>query len=125
MKIIARDARDLNQSTNRNKVGGLSGKPIFNNSTKLLKKIFNYTEGRIPLVGVGGVSNGKECYEKIKSGASLVQLYTSLVYNGPNSIKNIKKDLINCLINDGHKNIKDAVGIETWINQLILKEFQQ
>ena len=72
--------------------------------------MYSLTNGQIPLIGVGGISNGIECYEKIKAGASLVQLYTSLVYQGPSLINKIKKELLNCLITDGYKNIKDVVG---------------
>ena len=76
-------------SANKNEVGGLSGRPIFLDSTIMLKKMYSLTNGQIPLIGVGGVSNGYECYEKIKAGASLVQLYTALVYHGPKIINNI------------------------------------
>ena len=68
------------KSIAKNEIGGLSGKPLFLKSTLMLKKMFALTNGQIPLIGVGGISNGLECYEKIKSGASLVQLYTALIY---------------------------------------------
>ena len=79
--------------------------------TIMLKKIYTLTNGQIPLIGVGGISNGIDCYEKIKAGASLVQIYTSLVYKGPNLINQIKKELLNCILTDGYKNIKEVVGI--------------
>ena len=72
--------------------------------------MFALTNGQIPLIGVGGISNGLECYEKIKSGASLVQLYTALVFKGPNIIPEILIDLVNLLKTDGYKNIRDIVG---------------
>ena len=96
----------------RNEIGGLSGKPLFLNSTLLLKKMYNFTNGRIPLIGVGGISNGIECYEKIKSGASLVQLYTALVYQGPSIIDKIKNEILSCLKIDGFQNIKEVIGID-------------
>ena len=99
-------------SSYKSEIGGLSGKPLFIKSTILLKKMYNLTNGQIPLIGVGGISNGIECYEKIKAGASLVQLYSSLVYQGPSIIPKIKKELLSCLLTDGYKNIKDAVGKE-------------
>ena len=68
------------------------------------------TNGQIPLIGVGGISNGAEFYEKIKSGASLAQLYTSLVFQGPKIIQLIKQEVLSCLKTDGYKNIKDAIG---------------
>ena len=67
-------------SVNKGKKGGLSGKPLYDNSNIILKKMYELTNGQIPLIGVGGISSGKDCYEKIKSGASLVQLYLSLIH---------------------------------------------
>ena len=96
----------------RKEIGGLSGKPLFIQSTLLLKKMYNLTNGQIPLIGVGGVSNGIECYEKIKSGASLVQLYTSLIFQGPRIVQDIKEELLLCLKTDGFKNVKEAIGID-------------
>jgi len=94
----------------KNEIGGLSGKPLFLKSTLILKKMYKLTNGQIPLIGVGGVSNGLECYEKIKSGASLVQLYSALTYEGPPIIIKILSELINLLKTDGYKNIKEAIG---------------
>ena len=90
--------------------GGLSGKPLFSISNDIQKKIYNLTNGQIPLIGVGGISNGNECYEKIKSGASLVQLYTSLVYSGPLVVKKIKNELKYLIKTDGYKNVSEAIG---------------
>ena len=105
----------INRSKNliseyQNKVGGLSGKPLFKDSTLILRKMYIYTNGQIPLIGVGGISNASECYEKIKSGASLTQLYTSLVFKGPKVVMDIKKELSHLIKTDGYKNIKDVVG---------------
>ena len=72
--------------------------------------MYIYTNGQIPLIGVGGISNASECYEKIKSGASLTQLYTSLVFKGPKVVMDIKKELSHLIKTDGYKNIKDVVG---------------
>ena len=94
----------------KNEIGGLSGKPLFLKSTLILKKMYKLTNGQIPLIGVGGVSNGLECYEKIKSGASLVQLYSALTYEGPSIILKILSELINLLKTDGYQNIKEAIG---------------
>ena len=94
----------------RNEVGGLSGKPVFLDSTLILKKMYSLTNGQIPIIGVGGISNGNECYEKIKAGASLVQLYTALVYQGPKVIGKIIKELNGLVLTDGYKNISEAVG---------------
>jgi len=97
-------------SKSKNEIGGLSGKPLFLKSTLMLKKIYDLTNGQIPLIGVGGVSNGQECYEKIKSGASLVQIYSALTYQGPGIIKLILIELLNILKTNGYKNIKDIIG---------------
>ena len=100
------------RSSNKKEIGGLSGNPLFLPSTLMLKKMYSLTNGQIPLIGVGGVSNGLECYEKIKSGANLVQLYTALTFKGPKIINKILLELITLLKTDGYKNIKEAVGKE-------------
>ena len=97
-------------SINKEKKGGLSGKPLYDNSNLVLKKMYELTNGQIPLIGVGGISSGRDCYEKIKSGASLVQLYTALVYYGPNLINNMKGDLIDLIKTDGYKNVSEVIG---------------
>ncbi len=97
-------------SVNKEKKGGLSGKPLYDNSNIILKKMYELTNGQIPLIGVGGISSGKDCYEKIKSGASLVQLYTALVYSGPNLINRMKSDLIDLIKTDGYKNVSEVIG---------------
>ena len=97
----------------KNELGGLSGKPIFIDSTIILKKMYSLTNGQIPLIGVGGVSNGYECYEKIKAGACLVQLYTALTFPGPKIIKNILTELNGLVLTDGYKNISEVVGRST------------
>ena len=98
------------KSNTKNEIGGLSGKPLFLKSTLVLKKMYNLTNGQIPIIGVGGISNAYECYEKIKSGASLVQIYTALAYLGPSIINKILLDLISLLKTDGFKNIKEVIG---------------
>ena len=95
-------------SSFKNKKGGLSGKPLFKSSNNTLRKIYSLTNGQIPLIGVGGISS--DCYEKIKSGASLIQLYTSLVYSGPKMIFRIKSELIDLIKTEGYKNITEVIG---------------
>ena len=99
-------------STDNLEKGGLSGKPIFDISTKQLRMAYKYTNGKIHLIGVGGVDSAEKAYEKIKNGASLIQLYTGLVYNGPNLIKDINEDLSSLIERDGYSNISEAVGAE-------------
>ena len=90
--------------------GGLSGEPLQQISTNMIKKFYKQLNGKIPIIGVGGVNSGKSAYEKIIAGASLLQLYTGLVYKGPSIVKNIKKELIQILKIEGLNNIKDAIG---------------
>lgn len=92
--------------------GGLSGKPLFAMSTAVLREMYSLTKGSIPLVGVGGVSNGREAYEKIRAGASLVELYTSLSYQGPSVVPRVKKELAACLHADGFSSIQEAIGAD-------------
>ena len=107
-------------SSSKNEIGGLSGKPLFIKSTLVLKKMYSLTNGQIPLIGVGGISNGVECYEKIKAGASLVQLYTALAYQGPMIIKKVKNEILSCLNTDGFKNIK-----EVWRRLKNIQEYKE
>ena len=94
----------------KNEIGGLSGKPIFVNSTLMLKKMYSLTNGQIPLIGVGGITNAYECFEKIKAGASLIQIYTALTYSGPEIVNKILFDMNNILKTNGLNNIKEAIG---------------
>ncbi|XP_010249462.1 PREDICTED: dihydroorotate dehydrogenase (quinone), mitochondrial [Nelumbo nucifera] len=92
--------------------GGLSGNPLFNLSTNILKEMYLLTRGKIPLIGCGGISSGEDAYQKIRAGATLVQLYTSFAYGGPALIPQIKADLAQCLERDGFKSIQEAVGAD-------------
>ncbi|CAG9460205.1 unnamed protein product [Pedinophyceae sp. YPF-701] len=92
--------------------GGLSGKPLFAMSTKVLGEMYQLTQGKIPLVGVGGVSSGADAYAKIRAGASLVELYTALAYEGPVLVPRIKRELAECLERDGFAAVGDAVGAD-------------
>ncbi len=111
--ILTNTTVDRNQkliSKFKYKTGGLSGKPLYEKSNTILKKMYNLTNGQIPLIGAGGVSNGIDCYNKMKSGASLIQLYTALIYSGPTLISQINKDLIDLIRTDGYKNISEVIG---------------
>jgi dihydroorotate dehydrogenase len=92
--------------------GGLSGRPLFGPSTVLLREFHDLTAGRVPLVGVGGVASGADAYAKIRAGASLVQLYTALIYEGPGLVGRIKRDLAARLHADGFVSVADAVGAD-------------
>ena len=92
--------------------GGLSGRPLFAPSTALLGEIYRLTEGKIPLVGVGGIASAEDAYAKIRAGASLVQLYTALVFEGPALVGRIKRGLAELLRRDGFTSIAGAVGAD-------------
>lgn len=92
--------------------GGLSGQPVFEKSTVVLKRFYQLTKGEIPLVGVGGVSSGAQAYAKIKAGASLVQLYTGLVFKGPSLPRDICREMDDLLRADGYGHLSEAVGVD-------------
>jgi len=102
--------RDNLKSEAKKEEGGLSGEPLQKASTNMIKKFYKQLNGKIPIIGVGGVNSGKSAYEKIIAGASLLQLYTGFVYRGPSTAKNIKKELIKILKTEGVKNIQEVVG---------------
>ncbi len=97
-------------SKSRGEMGGLSGAPLMASSTEVLSQMYRYTDGKIPLIGVGGIASGRDAYEKIRAGASLVQLYSMLVYGGTGLLVKIKRELTECLKADGYSTIEQAVG---------------
>jgi dihydroorotate dehydrogenase len=107
---IARPA-DL-KGRHRGETGGLSGRPLFETATQVLADLYRLTGGAIPLIGVGGVASGADAYCKIRAGASLVQLYTALVYHGPALVGRIKRDLAALLRRDGFTQVAQAVGAD-------------
>lgn len=100
------------QSRHRNEKGGLSGKPLFAPSTQMLAEIYQLTQGKIPLIGVGGIASAEDAYAKIRAGASLVQLYSALVYQGFGLVTQINQALPALLAKDGFATISDAIGID-------------
>ena len=98
------------QSGAREQQGGLSGRPLFGPSTRLLAQVRLLTEGTIPLIGVGGIASGVDAYEKICAGASAVQLYTALIYAGTELVTHIKHDLAALVRRDGFTALSQAVG---------------
>ncbi len=95
-----------------NETGGLSGPFVRNKSTAMIRTFYRLTQGRLPIIGVGGISSGLDAYEKIRAGACLIQLYSALVFEGPALIGRIKRDLGALLARDGFKNITDAIGVD-------------
>jgi dihydroorotate dehydrogenase len=92
--------------------GGLSGKPLFNLSTSCLAAMYRLTQGRIPIIGCGGIASGADAYAKIRAGASLVQLYSALVFHGPGLVGRIKGELAAKLRADGFGSVREAVGAD-------------
>jgi dihydroorotate dehydrogenase len=90
--------------------GGLSGRPLFAPSTAVLADIYRRTQGRVPLIGVGGIASAADAYAKIRAGASLIQLYTALVFDGPALVGRIKQELAALLRRDGFASIGEAIG---------------
>jgi dihydroorotate dehydrogenase len=103
--------RDLNLKSPKSiEIGGLSGKPLFEKSNEVLRNFYRLTEGRIPLIGVGGISSAQDAYIKIKNGASLIQIYSAFIYQGFSLVEKIKKQLSENIKKDGFKNISEAIG---------------
>ena len=90
----------------------MSGAPLFELSTRVLAEVYKLTEGTIPLIGVGGIGSGADAYAKIRAGASLVQLYSALVFEGPGLVNTIKQDLAKLLKRDGFSSVAAAVGAD-------------
>jgi dihydroorotate dehydrogenase len=103
-------ARPPLKGSDAQETGGLSGAPLFQPSTEILRQMRARLPGSIALIGVGGISSGRDAYEKILAGASLVQLYTALVYQGPGLVGRIKRDLLTCLARDGFSSVAAAIG---------------
>jgi dihydroorotate dehydrogenase len=103
-------ARPTLRSANAAETGGLSGRPLLAPSTRVLGAMHQRLNGAVTLVGVGGIASGEDVYAKIRAGASLVQLYTALAYDGPGLVARIRRELLVCLARDGFANVTEAVG---------------
>jgi len=102
--------RDKLNNINKLEKGGLSGKPLYQVSNNIISKFYKLLGNKIKIIGVGGADSGEAVFEKIIRGASLVQLYTGMVYKGPGIASSISSELIDILKNKGFKNISEAVG---------------
>jgi len=98
-------------SSNKGETGGLSGKPLMELSTFVLADFYRLTEGKVPLIGCGGVTCGSDAYQKIINGASLVQFYSAMVYQGPGMAKRVAQELAECLREGGYSSVEEAVGV--------------
>lgn len=97
-------------SDKKNEIGGLSGLPLTDRSTELIGEMYRITGGKIPIIGVGGIFSGRDAFDKILAGASVVQIYSSFVYHGPPIVSKIKKELDCLLKENGYGNVAEAVG---------------
>jgi len=103
------------------KKGGISGKPLAKRSYEVLRLVANEVFGKVPIISVGGIDSAEEAYKRIKAGASLLQIYTAIIYKGPGIIKEINEGLIKLLKEDGYSHISEAVGVDI-PKKLTLKE---
>ena len=102
--------REKLEDVTKHQKGGLSGKPLEEISNKLIGKFYKLLKGKIEIIGVGGVDSGESAYRKFTAGASFVQLYTGMVFQGPSIVRKIKKELKKILINEGVKSFKEIIG---------------
>jgi dihydroorotate dehydrogenase len=105
--------RDHLKSVHQNEQGGLSGKPLKSRATEVIRLIYSVTQGRVPIIGCGGVMNADDAYEKLRAGANLVQIYTGFVYKGPGLIREIVEGLDMRIRQDGFESIKEVIGRDT------------
>lgn len=110
--ILRPETNDPRLKTAYAEAGGLSGKPLRQRSTEIIRHIFRQTAGKLPVVGVGGISSTDDAWEKIAAGATLLQIYTSLVFEGPALTKKIVAGLIQRMQKEGVRNLKDLIGAE-------------
>ncbi|MCS1352209.1 quinone-dependent dihydroorotate dehydrogenase [Mechercharimyces sp. CAU 1602] len=96
----------------RSEQGGLSGRPLAERSTKMIRAIAQQSEGRVPIIGVGGIFTGQDAYDKIRAGAHLVQVYTSMIYRGPTIARLINQELLTLIARDGLSSINEAIGAD-------------
>ena len=112
--IIISNTTDKNRENltgkHKSETGGLSGEPLNKISNNLIRKFYKEIKGKIEIIGVGGINSGMTAYEKLKSGANLLQLYTGMVYEGPGIVKKIKTELIDILEKEKIKNVSEIVG---------------
>ena len=101
------------KSSQKIEQGGLSGKPLKARITEVIRTLFKELGKEVTIIGVGGIFNGEDAYEKIRAGAAAVQIYTALIYEGPGLVRRIKRELSQLLEQDSIKNVADAVGFDS------------
>lgn len=107
---LSRDA--VKGHAHAEQAGGLSGRPMTERATAWIREIYQEVGSQVPIIGVGGIFNGEDAYRKIRAGASLIQVYTGMIYEGPGIAKKINKQLVRLLEQDGFAHLKDAIGVD-------------
>ncbi|KQX47014.1 MULTISPECIES: quinone-dependent dihydroorotate dehydrogenase [unclassified Paenibacillus] len=97
---------------NREQAGGLSGKPLTQRTTEVIRRVYQLTEGKLPIIGSGGIFTAQDAYDKIRAGASLVEVYTGFIYEGPGMLTSLNKGLQDLLRRDGYTHISQAIGAD-------------
>ena len=113
--ILTNTTTSRNNLSSLNKVenGGLSGKPLKERSTECIRLLYRFTKGTIPIIGVGGVQNGRDAYEKFKAGASLVQVYSGMIYEGPGMVSKVRDELAELMLQNGQRDLQtEVIGID-------------
>lgn len=100
------------KSPRKSETGGLSGQPVFTKSNEVIKILFNATDGNIPIIGVGGIHSGDQALEKIRAGASLVQIYSGMIFEGPGLVREILETIVHYLDAHGVNNVGELIGID-------------
>ncbi len=110
VQSLSKNSNKPLKDTKHHHIGMLAGKPIKELSTALISRIYQHTQGKIPIIACGGVFSGQDAFEKIAAGASLIQIYSAIVFQGPNVVNKINKELAKILRDKGFTSLKDAVG---------------
>ncbi|WP_127507675.1 MULTISPECIES: quinone-dependent dihydroorotate dehydrogenase [Paenibacillus] len=105
-------SRDGLTHANASQAGGMSGRPLRERSTEVVAAIYKQTGGKLPIIGSGGIFTAEDAYAKIRAGASLVEIYTSMIYKGPGIVKEIASGLRELLLRDGHSHLREAIGAD-------------
>lgn len=105
-------SREGLKSSNRSETGGLSGKPLTDRSTEIIKTVYKLTGGQLPIIGSGGIFTAQDAYNKIRAGATLVEIYTSLIYKGPGILREINGGLMQLMKKDGFNHITEVIGAD-------------
>ena len=110
------------QSPNKGETGGLSGRPLGERSTECIRQVYQWTGGKIPIIGVGGIFTARDVYEKLKAGASVVQIYSAMVYQGPGMVSRLRHELMELMVRDGYQDIREVIGLEHRSNDAKVKQ---